>query len=81
MNIIKTVRFCNIQDDEFIYFSDRKHHPFCVSVNFVRKHFDMSIKVFHAEQFYSHVTATERDWLFIISTKDYEYLFARKDWY
>ena len=81
MTIIKTIRFCNIPDNEFIYFSDRKHHPFYMSVANIRKHIDMSIRVFNAEQFYSHKTATEKEWLFIISTKDYEDLLARKDWF
>lgn len=83
MTIIKAVRFCQIGDDEFIYFTDGKHPPYwlCLTVRKMRKHVDMSIPVIHATPFYLGYAPEEYDWLFTISTKDYEDLLARKDWF
>ena len=82
MTIIKAVRFCQIGDDELIFFTDGKHLPIHLrfSVRTLRKHIDMSIPVFHAKPFYFGYRPEEYDWLFTISTKDYEDLCARKDW-
>lgn len=85
MTIIKAVRFCQIEDDEWVHFTDEKHHlsPFgiCLSVRDIRKHVDMSIPVIHARPFYHTCESTEYRWLFTISTKDYEDLLTRKDWF
>lgn len=85
MTIIKAVRFCKIGDDEFIYFTDRKHRASafspCISVRKARKYIDMSIPVFHAEPFYPSCESETYEWLFTISTKDYEDLLTRKVWF
>ena len=87
MTIIKAVRFCKIKDDEWIYFTDGKQQPRLAqlrlgfSVRRIRKHIDMSIPVFHAKPFYPTCESTDYEWLFTISTKDYEDLMARKDWF
>ena len=84
MTIIKAVRFCEIKDDEWIFFTDGKHQPIHLrfSVRTLRKHIDMSIPVFHAKPFYPFYKSTDNDydWLFTISTKDYKDLLMRKDW-
>lgn len=84
MTIIKAVRFCKIADDEWIFFTDEKHPPTHLrfSVRKLRKHIDMSIPVIHAKPFYPfYATNDNYEWLFTISTKDYEDLCARKDWF
>lgn len=86
MTIIKAVRFCQIEDDEWVYFTDGKQHGLAqlrlsFSVRLIRKHIDMSIPVFHVKPFYPHLESTDYEWLFTISTKDYEDLMVRKDWF
>ena len=82
MTIIKAVRFCKIKDNEWIYFTDGKHPSYwlCLTVREMRKHVDMSIPVFNATPFYLGCSE-DYDWLFTISTKDYEDLMTRKDWF
>lgn len=83
MTIIKAVRFCEIKDDEWIFFTDEEHQTIHLrfSVRELRKHIDMSIPVFHAKPFYPfYVTDDDYEWLFTISTKDYEDLLTRRDW-
>ena len=84
MTIIKAVRFFEIQDDEWIYFTTGYHRRtsfrFCFSVREIRKHIDMSIPVFYITPLYRlGESTTSHEWLFTISTKDYEDLSARKD--
>ena len=83
MTIIKAVRFCKIKDNEWIYFTDGKHPSYwlCLTVREMRKHVDMSIHVFNATPFYLGYSSEDYDWLFTISTKDYEDLMTRKDWF
>lgn len=85
MTIIKAVRFCKIRDDEWIYFTNGKHRrlPFrlCFSVREIRKHIDMSIPVFYIRPLYPLGNSINYEWVFTISTKDYEDLIARKDWF
>ena len=84
MTIAKTVKFCKIDDDDFIYLTDGKRRNSDIlmfSMRKVRKCVDMSIEVIHAEMYYPYCCGDGPYFLLTIRTRDFEFIKLRKDWW